>query len=277
MNTKLFHVAFILCMPVILIGCGAEKNDAETSNQQNKPTSTILAGAGSETKSQKSKPKNTMLSDVGDNCKVKNPSERIVIYHDTIIPKSVGISPDMPCQMAKAMVDVGVRDGESAVNKMCAIADQLADRLGNGSYSRAITKMASWDQDNETKAALGLLNNCKSSESRLNLVKESVPNKNIYSVGTFENNGKTCVGYLVELIPQGNGGTYGGSKAYELRGFKECKEFSINYQDKGIFHPETRPNGKRYGDYIVQSLKYDGEIPDHSNYKGKQYAFVSND
>ena len=163
------------------------------------------------------------------------------------------------------------------MKEFCAPVDRLVEKIGNGSYSRTIAKISSWEQDEQTIGMLGLLNKCESEESRLKVVKDSTPIYNIFSVGTFEDNGKKCLGYLAEVMPSDNssGASMAGSKGYDLYGSKECREFTIDPQDNNLFHPEVRPNGKLYGDYIVQNLKYDGQIPDHWNYKGKQYPFHS--
>ena len=117
MKARILRLALLVCIPVLLNGCGSEKSDAEASSHTT-PRNTSLIDSGAETKNQQSKPKNMTLSDMGVDCKVRNANGSIVTYYNTIIPKSVSLSSDMLCQMASEMVDAGFRGTESIYERI---------------------------------------------------------------------------------------------------------------------------------------------------------------
>lgn len=212
------------------------------------------------------------LASVAAGCSIENASGSKVGFAETSIPDSINVDANSLCAKVDQIVKRYLVDARKGIDSaFCNHTDDFVREIGGGSYQRAIDKVSSWQQDSQTLATLKIMKLCRSEESRSQSARESVVDINIYSVGTFNPEGRSCIGLLVEISAR----TSLQSRAYELKGLNECADFSVNMESESIFHPEVRPNGVPYGDYIVNSYKFNGDMPNTYLYKNRQYSFFT--
>lgn len=85
-----------------------------------------------------------------------------------------------------------------------------------------------------------------------------------YSVGTFRNKRKKCLGFLIEVSPQNSE----ANRKYALEGVGNCAGFAIDAKKANIFNPDLRPDGELYGTYVTQNLEFDGGLPHDAFVRG---------
>jgi hypothetical protein len=212
------------------------------------------------------------LAKVASNCRVANADGSIVRFAKSAIPDTIDAESDRICAIASDVQSRYSSDARKGVDDViCGPTDRFVEKIGGGSYARAMQEVSSWNQDQQTEAVINAMNVCQSEQSRAKLARESTVTMNLYSIGTFHADGRVCAGVLTEIAPQSTI----RSRGYELKGVAPCANFAVDMTLSNVFHPEVRPSGVPYGDVIVDTYKYNGDVPKKYVYKGSEHLFFT--
>ena len=95
--------------------------------------------------------------------------------------------------------------------------------------------------------------------------------KRIYSVGTLQLDGTSCLGYLEET--SGSTADKGSSVAYDLKGLGWCANRSLLVPK--LFDAAGNPTARKVGDALRSDFAYTGALPLQWTWRGTTYAFTS--
>ncbi len=142
--------------------------------------------------------------------------------------------------------------------------------IEDGNYEKAANTVPKIKEIENKDFLIQMINVCSSQDNRIEHIKRTLLHTNIYSFGTFYKNEKKCPGFLSETTIE-NGSGLGKSTIYFLYGYDDCSSF---YWDE-IDNPEENYNAILPGDYLKNTLKYNGIMPKTWVYKNREYDFYT--
>lgn len=209
----------VCILPLALLGA-CQDETAKTENVMSKASDTLHAlftGPTNTSQTQK-------LAGLGRNCTYQNKWNAVVKFEDTDIPASVSLTENEVCAMGRSLIERTSASFLVEINQRCIKQGQK--------------------------------NGCASLTSDDPTLKQVLDDTilTIYSVGTFHDGGKRCLGYVSKAA-------LGSPVVYEYWNLWDSTDCSTL---DSYYYSMPRPEGSTLaglGDHYRSAFKYDGSLP----------------
>jgi len=179
------------------------------------------------------------------------------------------------CQLARSAHDAALRFTRDVfIDRSCDMARKVADRFGDGDHVAAHVRLqelvdAGEMTESDARPMMFVVSGCASDRAIDSTAASMVAltTADMYSIGTFQQAGRTCEGVLWTQRRASIG------DHYQLTGLNGCDGISLQFDD--VYHPDDRPDGRLPGDLMRDDAGYTGRIPADYEYKGDRYRFAS--
>ncbi len=170
------------------------------------------------------------------------------------------------CDVATQIKEEPFNNAKNAMDAMC---DNTLKKLSEtGSDAETIVKSLEMSADQNAKSVLKIISICTNEEKKKNEISEISKEIHVklYSVGSMRVDNQICPAFLIETETFVDNQK---SIGYSLAGVGECN--GMQTSNALTYHPEFNPHGPLPGEFFLNTLRYDGDIPNKWMYKGNVF------